>query len=136
MESEKPCLVLIAEDAASSEESAETVLTHEGYVSASFRDSYRALEYLSINADRVDLIIIDADLPGVGAIETARKAVAMNPHVSIILLYSQPEKDPQPQSPPNIRFALQKPVSEGDLLRAVGTVIKECGLLPERRRYP
>ena len=135
MESKKPCLVLVVEDTTLIEKSVEDILQRRGYVNASFQDPYRALEYLSINLDRVDLIITDTETPGIGGIEMAKRAVAMSPHVSVILLYGQGKQQPQIATLPNIRFMIEKPASEKDLVEAVESVIKECGLLPERRRY-
>jgi two-component SAPR family response regulator len=134
MESEKPCLVLIVEDLASTETVA-NALNQRGYVSASFQDPHRALEYLSINTDRADLIIADTEISGMGGVEMAKRAVAINPHISIILLYGRGEHHPQTASLPNIRSMLQKPVSEKDLMQAVEGIIQKCGLLPEKRRY-
>ena len=89
MESEKPRLVPVAEDTVSAEKSVEDILKSRGYVSASFQDSYRALEHLSINGDRVDLIIVDTEIADTGGVEMARRAVAMNLRISVILIYDR-----------------------------------------------
>jgi two-component SAPR family response regulator len=122
------------EDPASAEIAA-NVLNRRGYVSASFQDPHRALEYLSINADRVDLIIADTEIFGMGGVEMAKRAAALNPRIAVILLYGQGGQPPEAATLTNIRLMLQKPALENDLVQAVENFIKECALLPEKRRY-
>jgi DNA-binding response OmpR family regulator len=86
--------------------------------------------------DRVDLLIADTEIAGMGGIEMAKRAVAMNPLLSVILLHDRDKEQPHIASLPNIKSMLAKPASEIELMQAVEGIIKECGRLPEGRRYP
>jgi PAS domain S-box-containing protein len=81
------------------------------------------VEQLRLNQGRVDLVLLDLSMPGLGVVETLRRLQAINPEVPVVLSsgFAEAEALSQLRGMALAGF-LQKPYLTEDLLRAVNSV--------------
>jgi CheY-like chemotaxis protein len=127
MGQQKICLIVVVDDEKQVEEYIQAVLGRLGYDQVSFYDPEKAIEYLSQNAGRVDLIVSDILMPGIDGLELARKAAEIKPDVPVILLSGYSEKLPDAIALSNVKSVLHKPVLKTDLVQTVENAVKGCG---------
>ncbi len=116
--------VLIVEDQDIFAEYIEEILKRHGYTTVSFREPFRALDYLLQHGSDIDLILTDIVMPHMDGIELARRVARMRRDVPVILLSAYSEQLEEGAGLPNVRAVLGKPVMRADLLRAIDGVLR------------
>ncbi|MCB1143131.1 MAG: HDOD domain-containing protein [Leptospiraceae bacterium] len=52
-----------------------------------------ALDYLNLNASRIDVVCVDYDMPGINGVETIRQIKHFYPHMLIVMITAHPNKE-------------------------------------------
>jgi two-component system, cell cycle sensor histidine kinase and response regulator CckA len=116
-------LVLVVDDEQMLEQYIQAVLAKYGYVSQSFTDPVKALEFFEERHDLVDLIITDIKMPVIDGLELARRAKTIKPDVPIVFVSSDPQKLDQAKLIAPTRGCFLKPVSSKELAACVESLI-------------
>ena len=95
-----------------------------GYKVNGFTDSLKALEYITANADKVDLVITDMTMPQLTGKSLAGRLLGQLPHLPIIICtgFSE-EMTPEKAAAIGIRGFVTKPVLLADLARKVRDIL-------------
>lgn len=75
---------------------------------------------------RIDVLISDVVLPGMGGVELARRFRTLHPEAAIILTSGHPGSEVLPVQPTDIEF-LAKPFGTASLFEAIGRVTASRG---------
>ena len=86
--------ILLVDDDAAVLDIAETFLEENGYRTLRADSGERALEIYEKNADKIDLVILDLGMPGMGGFECFRRLLEINPGLKLIIAsgYSADDK--------------------------------------------
>lgn len=126
-----PPVVLIVEDEALVRMLAAETIRDEGYVVIEEGDGRAALAVLESDA-RIDLLISDVKLPGLGGFQLAEAGLAWRPTLKVMLMtgFTQ-DQIPQSLAAVGVRV-LYKPYDVADLALNVKEVIEQSGKRPAK----
>jgi CheY-like chemotaxis protein len=116
-------VVLVVDDEAMIEEYIQAILHAHGYISRSFTDPVKALDFFRQHPDDVDLLITDVKMPAVDGLQLAQEATKIKQGIPIIFVSSDGEKLEQAKTIGGTRACFFKPVSRKDLTDCVESVI-------------
>ncbi len=113
-------VVLLADDESMVRTACRRVLEHAGLEVIEAADGARAVDLYSSNADRVDLVILDLDMPQMNGEQAFRRLHALAPHVPILISsgYIDGERE-QALLAAGVDGLLHKPYDSSALLKAV-----------------
>jgi FixJ family two-component response regulator len=119
----QPSLISIVDDDDSVRESLTSLIRSVGFRAATFGSAEEFLKstYLS----KTDCLLLDVRLPGISGLELQRQLSAANQSIPIILISAHGDHGARLQglSAGAVDF-LDKPFSEEDLLRALGSIFQ------------
>ncbi|MFH2121947.1 MAG: response regulator [Pseudomonadota bacterium] len=128
--------VLVVDDEAIITDMLQTILTDRGYRVTTCNDSLEALALIEQNPSHFDLIITDMTMPRLTGLELARKMMAIQPTLPIILCTGYSELINKEQAHAiGIRAYLMKPVSVRELAITVRQVLAAKGKVRRSQRY-
>ena len=78
--------ILLADDDAAVRDLVRRALTTDGHSVHVTEDGAEALEYLQAHVAAVDLLVTDVDMPALDGISLCASAIAMKPHLGIVLM--------------------------------------------------
>ena len=78
--------ILVVDDEMGIPQLFEAVLKNQGYNITATLDSKKALELLTANVDKYDLLITDLQMPVVDGVSLAEKAKDINPDIKILCI--------------------------------------------------
>lgn len=78
--------ILLADDDATVRDLVQRALGLDGHSVVVTQDGVEALDYLSANAARVDLLVSDVEMPQLDGVALAAKALALKPALAIVLM--------------------------------------------------
>lgn len=114
--------ILIVDDDASVREMLARVLTEEGYRAAAIPNGEEVLE---TSADpRIDLVLLDLNLPVSRAWDTLSNLTVENPHLAVIVLTTMPKRLVSSLGR-GIGAVLEKPLDIPQLLRTIRDLLAE-----------
>ncbi len=117
--------VLLVEDEESVRELVRVTLTSRGYKVLEAEDGEHGLEIAESHKDRIDILITDVVMPGIGGRELAKKLLALRPGISVLYLsgYTEDVVVTPGALGPGTGF-LQKPFTLQNLAKKVREVIR------------
>lgn len=118
--------VLIVDDEAPIRDYGEKVLTRHGYRTLTAQDGKKALEIYEAQRAKIDLVILDLIMPGMGGRQVLKEILSLNPAAKIIIasgysLNSPPPPEEEPHT--GVRSFIHKPYEMRQLLRVVRQVL-------------
>ncbi len=117
-----PNRILIVDDDAAVREMLARVLTEEGYQTAAVANGDEVLE---ASADpRIDLVLLDLNLPVSRAWDTFSNLTVENPHLAVIVLTTMPKRLVSSLGR-GIGAVLEKPLDIPQLLRTIRDLLAE-----------
>jgi len=128
--------VLVVEDEEHVRGLAERVLSDHGYRVLTAGDGHEAIRRAAEAGRRVELVVTDIVMPGMGGVEAARILAANHPGLRVLYISGYPELSDVLQGDfDHGRAYLQKPFSPAELLRKVREVLdaEPARLTPARR---
>jgi hypothetical protein len=131
------CQVLIVDDNAVNRLVLSRSLEAEGIITFSVASGQEALDWLadaSMRGARCDLVLLDAQMPGMDGFTVAQRILQMPPYskVPIVMLSSAGIKgDARRASDAGIVGYLSKPIARDELLQALGRVLNLENELPQ-----
>jgi CheY-like chemotaxis protein len=120
---QRMCNIMVVDDEEYAREYMQEILQGRGYDTVSFADPLKALEFLSKNGERIDLIVSDILMPTIDGMELAKKAAKISEEIAVILLSGYFEKLIDAAILSNVWAVLAKPVLKTDLVQTVEHVI-------------
>lgn len=114
--------ILIVDDDNSVRDSLMELLVLEGYVALPAKDGRQALEVM--NQERVDLVLLDLNMPRLNGWDTFEKLIAKYPLVPIVIITARPNQLFLAASA-GVGALLEKPLDIPVLLQAIKTLIDE-----------
>jgi two-component system cell cycle sensor histidine kinase/response regulator CckA len=118
--------VLLVEDEDVVAGLASETLTRSGYTVLTAPDGETALSIYERERTRIDLVILDLIMPGMGGRQCLEELLRINPKVKIIIASGHsPDGYPQEFLDAGAREFLRKPYKMGELLRSVRNVLDE-----------
>ena len=113
-------VVLLADDETLVRTATRRVLEHAGLDVLEAEDGAQAVDLYSSNADRVDLVILDLDMPNMDGEEAFRRLHALAPNLPILISSGYIDGDRETSlRKAGVDGLLHKPYDSGALLRAV-----------------
>lgn len=118
--------ILVVDDEVPIRELMKRVLTQAGYHVILAEDGRRALDAMRTYAGRIDMVILDMVMPGMGGLQTFELLQQMDPGVRVLVAtgYSDKMQAKEVLSRGAQGF-MQKPFTLQDMLRKVRTVLDE-----------
>ena len=118
-----PVRVLLVEDDEDNRELMAEVLATSGCSVLSVANGQDGLAKLA--EDRVDVIVTDVGMPGMGGLELAKSAKAMSPNVAVVVVTGWAERDDITSARgKHVDAVLIKPVDPDALTQAVADVAR------------
>jgi FixJ family two-component response regulator len=119
-----PIRISIVDDDQSVRESLGRLLSSVGFGVNTYASAEKYLS--SDQAGSADCLLLDIRMPGMSGIELQRQLVANHSEVPVIFMTAHEEETERAQAlEGNARTVLIKPVSEGALLKAIDTALKD-----------
>lgn len=116
--------ILIVEDDRDIRESLAEVLEDEGYSVASAADGLRALEYLSAEAEKPDLILLDLMMPNMNGFQFREEQLKSAEHARIPVAVLSADSDPNERAGDlNVAGYVKKPLKINALLELVRGIL-------------
>jgi two-component system, cell cycle sensor histidine kinase and response regulator CckA len=116
--------VVLVDDEAAQVEIGPQMLSSLGYRVTGFTDSLQALEYITANADKVQLVVTDMTMPQLTGASLAAKLLTVMPQLPIILCTGYSENiTPEKAFALGIRDYVNKPVLLVDLARKIREIL-------------
>jgi len=114
------CTVLVVEDEVPLRQAIVKMLRNSGFVVLEANDGSAAIDLLRASADKIDMILLDATIPGASGAQVVAEAARSRPEIRVILTsaYSQ-EMLKAPLSASQVRGFIRKPFHVGDLLKTL-----------------
>jgi CheY-like chemotaxis protein len=107
-------------------------LEAHGHVALLAQSGEEGIALLSQHRDRVDLVLLDLTMPGLGGVETCRQLREVEPTMPVILSSGFAEEEAIAQlREMDLSGFLQKPYLVGDLLRVIAATPRRTGRGPE-----
>jgi two-component system, cell cycle sensor histidine kinase and response regulator CckA len=126
---ELPCgsgTILLAEDEKEVREVAREFLDLAGYTVIEARDGAQALELAAQHAGKIDLLVTDMVMPGIGGRELATRLVALRPELKVIYMSGYTEYANFKNADFELHnVMLQKPFTRAALATAVQKILKD-----------
>jgi CheY-like chemotaxis protein len=98
-------------------------LAAQGHATFLAQSGAEGIELLRTHGDRIDLVILDLSMPGLGGVETLRRLREADPEVSVVLSSGFAEEEAVAQlRGMTLSGFLQKPYRMKDLVQAVDSV--------------
>jgi CheY-like chemotaxis protein len=110
-------VVLLVEDDEDNRELMTEVLESDGYRVVLAVNGAEALRVLG--AQRVDVVVTDIGMPGVGGLDVARAAAAAQPRIPVVVVTGYSERDDVASARDGIDRVLVKPIDPDMLTEAV-----------------
>ena len=118
--------ILLAEDENEVREVAREFLELAGYTVMEAKDGAQALEFASKYAGKIDLLVTDMVMPGIGGRELATRLLAMRPELKVIYMSGYTEYAKFKNEDFELRnVMLQKPFTRAALATAVQKILKD-----------
>jgi PAS domain S-box-containing protein len=116
--------LLLAEDEPLVREIEETLLREAGYKIISARDGNEALRLFSDHRDSIDLLVLDAIMPGKNGIDVFREIQKIDPQIKVIMVsgYTSEMMIVSEFIEKGMKF-MQKPVNPSEFLQAIREVL-------------
>ena len=116
--------VLVVDDEEMVREVCEDVLRAAGYRVLTAPDGETALEVYASQSDRIDLVLLDLSMPGMGGRRCLKELIARHPSARVVVATGYLEGDQLSEllGEGALRI-LHKPYRSGELLRVVGEVL-------------
>jgi PAS domain S-box-containing protein len=121
-----PATVLLADNDPDVLRIARTILEREGYLVLPANDGLEALEVYRRERERIGVVLLDRNMPGLTGEEVLAELRRLDPAVRVVLASGYSLADIGPQAQADICGFLAKPYRPADLLRAV-----EAALSPD-----
>jgi CheY-like chemotaxis protein/PAS domain-containing protein len=119
--------ILVVEPDRSVELLARTILSRWGFHVLSSEEGVQALAIYREKQGRVDLVVMEEDLPDQSGWELANGLLSLNPRLAIVLVNAASAPPPSwPTAPLRLSF-LSKPYSPEQLVQCVGTALSTQG---------
>jgi DNA-binding NtrC family response regulator len=121
---EGPETLLLAEDEPLVREIEETLLREAGYKVISARDGNEALRLFSDHRDSIDLLVLDAIMPGKNGIDVFREIQNIDPQIKVIMVsgYTSEMMVVNEFIEKGMKF-MQKPVNPSEFLQTVREIL-------------
>ncbi len=103
------------------------ILRREGYDTVTFGEPLKALDYLTHNANEIDLILTDIVMADMDGIELAKRASRIKGETPLILLSGYSERLVDGAAVTNVKAVLDKPLLRNDLVQAIESVLPSDG---------
>lgn len=112
--------ILLAEDESAVRRMAERVLSRAGYIVIVAEDGQEAIDLFQKNADKIELLVLDAVMPEIGGLEACERIRAIKPGIPTLFCsgYTEDFATSGAGLPEN-SLLLQKPYSLDELLTRV-----------------
>jgi CheY-like chemotaxis protein len=107
---------------------AEEVFRQHGYEVLSAVDGESALEIYGAQGGKIDLVVLDLIMPGMGGFKCLEELIAIDPNVRVVVASGFALDRSQHEaltSTPNVKAFLRKPYEIKALLTAIRRVIKD-----------
>ena len=78
--------ILLADDDAAVRDLVRRALSSEGHAVHVTQDGMEALDYLGTNADTIDVLVTDVDMPQLDGISLAEQALVLNSGIAVVLM--------------------------------------------------
>jgi PAS domain S-box-containing protein len=129
----QPFKVLVVEDEARLREAVVKVLRKTGFEALEAGDGRTAIELLWSNEGKIDLIFLDATIPGATSDEVAAEAARAGNGVKVILTSAySPEMVAGALSAPGICGFIRKPFHVNDVVEALVKALGDAGKMSDR----
>ncbi len=116
--------VLIVDDEESIRMVGQEVLKRAGYDVITAQNGKEAIDIFSKNKEKIDLVVLDLNMPGVGGLACFRKLLDISPEVKVIIMSGYIDRGTIRESMKlGAKAYLDKPFSMHDLLRVVREVM-------------
>jgi signal transduction histidine kinase/ActR/RegA family two-component response regulator len=115
--------VLVAEDSDAVRELLQRVLTEHGYQVLAVPNGEQAVDEFSRHGDRIDLVLLDIVMPGMGGISARKQILQLRPGTRILFASGWSSKEDQASIQLEGVPFLRKPFSAEALLQAVHDVL-------------
>jgi CheY-like chemotaxis protein len=119
---DQPVTVLLVEDDDDNRDLMTEVLESDGYRVLLAVNGAEALRVL--RAERVDVVVTDIGLPGVGGIEVAQAAAASDPRIPVVIVTGYAERNDVPGIRDGVDRVLVKPIDPDTLTGAVAAALR------------
>lgn len=77
--------VLVVDDEESVRRLSQTILHSLGYKTLTADSGENALKVFSANRDKIDLVLLDLSMPGIGGIKCLEKMIQLDPNIQVII---------------------------------------------------
>ena len=114
--------VVVVDEEKIVEEYLEAFLRRAGFQEASFNDRTETLDFIKINCEEIDLVIVDPTTPNMCGVRLAEELMAVVPSIPLICFAEYPAPRAEDLSN-NVKIVLQKPALRKEFIDAVETVI-------------
>jgi PAS domain S-box-containing protein len=113
-------IVLVVEDEEALREPVVRMLRMKGFEVLEAADGAKAIDLIRVNADRIDVILLDMTIPGASSHEVVAAAAEARPDIKVILTsaYSREMLTP-PMTASQIHGFIRKPYQIGDLVQVL-----------------
>ena len=112
--------VLLAEDDAAMLDMVKHALVADGHSVVTAQDGQEALELLSASGATFDVMLTDIQMPSVNGLELTGKAIALIPHLKVVLMSAFAENVTLTAAiEPHVRRILSKPLALDQVRAAV-----------------
>ena len=119
-------MVLIVDDQEIITEMISELVGNNGCTHVSFNDPAEALRHHREHAQEITLLIADLTMPSMSGPELVRKALKINPALSIILVANY-AGEPMPEDMPRlVSRIVEKPFTQSEFLNAVRTALAKA----------
>lgn len=120
---ENKCIMVVDDEVGISSFMSE-LLIGMGYQVHAFNDPLAALELFKTDSDSIDLVVTDQSMPNLTGVELAQELLLLRPNLPIILCTGYSESfDEASVKRLGIAELLNKPVSSGQILRSIATLL-------------
>ena len=118
--------ILLVDDEKNILDVTQDMLGHFGYTSIAAESGERALEIFRIEKERIDLVILDLSMPGMGGDRCLEELLKIDPEIKIIITSGHPShrKEREMLKSGAISF-ISKPFSLTDILKEVREVLEK-----------
>jgi PAS domain S-box-containing protein len=116
--------ILLVDDEAPLRDLAKTILSTFGYTILTASDGERALEVYRTEKERIDLIILDLIMPGMGGMRCLEELLRIHPDAKVLIATGYyPEDSSKTDVERQAKGLIRKPYNMNDLLLAVRNAI-------------
>jgi two-component system response regulator MprA len=114
--------ILVADDDAMVRMGMRTVLAYQGHFVEEAADGHEAVEKFALQSDRLDLVMLDQNMPGMSGSETLAQLRRLNPSLKAVLLSGGVFEREEAEENDHTRY-LPKPFVNEELIEIVGSLL-------------